>query len=196
MYKWLQFRKLLVEELPEQTVFNWGLGILDQLQSTAHNSFPIVAEGWGWPVNSLALHWNFLNVRNGREIVIFTLLCLQDSCVCEHVHRSGWGKCGESLLYREMWGLFLSKHSEWPAGAGGEGGTLLQADEAQGPLIYGLWKVRLFLQVNTAPWKWGFFSSQRQCSVSEEIPFLALSDKRNNLQSPIRLLWVSEEEGN
>lgn len=45
MYKWLQFRKLLVEELPEQTVFNWGLGILDQLQSTAHNSFPIVAEG-------------------------------------------------------------------------------------------------------------------------------------------------------
>lgn len=75
------------------------------------------------------------------------------------------------------------------------GDTLLQADEAQGPLIYGLWKVRLFLQVNTAPWKWGLFSSQRQCSVSEEIPFLALSNKRNSLQSPIRLLWVSEEEG-
>ena len=45
MYKGLQFRKLLVEELPEQTVCNWGLGILDQLQSIAHNSFPIVVEG-------------------------------------------------------------------------------------------------------------------------------------------------------
>lgn len=49
---------------------------------------------------------------------IFTLLCLRDSCVCEHVHRSGWGKCGESLLYRETWGLFLSKCSERPASGG------------------------------------------------------------------------------
>lgn len=44
-------------------------------------------------------------------------------------------------------------------------------------------------------WTWGWLSSQRWCSASEEIPFFAPSSKRNNILSPIWLHWILEKKG-
>lgn len=57
----------------------------------------------------------------------------------------------------------------------------------QGPLVYGLWKARLFLQVNTVTvfGREDGFLSKDDVFLSEEVSFLALSNKRNNLLSQI-----------
>lgn len=62
-----------------------------------------------------------------------------------------------------------------------------EMDVCQGPLVYGLWKARLFLQVNTAI-ALGCeddILSKDDVFLSEEISFVALSNKRNNLLSQI-----------
>lgn len=153
-------------------------------------------------MSSLALHCDFLNVRDRRESVIQPWLCYGSAvCVSSVLPRSGWGKGGRPCTARNervLWWACASSDgtmgSHWSK-------RCLYFEV----LCFMFSRIRPFLQLGTAT----VFSCRNASLCGHEGGFLPKADvlflkkflslppsnKRNNVLSPIWFHWVLEKKG-
>lgn len=138
----------------------------------------------------------FSESQKEREITILTMALLWNCRACgQHASQARAGNGSHPLCCQEFEALVIGTYFE----RRDYGGCHMAPRDACISRSFALCSLEI-QTISIAEgwscitmWTWGWLSSQRWCAVSEEIPFFALSHKRNNLWSSIWLHWVLEK---